>query len=75
MVRYGDYRGGDRVYLVDAAHPTTTLDVVHAERAGQQLDMPIWSPDGQTLIVIGVADDQPYAIDIASYLHSKGLEP
>ena len=75
VVRYGNYQGGDRVYLVDAQHPAETVDVVHADRAGQPLAMPIWSPDDQTLIVIGVADEQPYAIDIASYLHGKGLAP
>ncbi len=38
---------------------------------------PLWSPDGKTLIVftVGVGVSQPYAIDIASYLASKGLEP
>jgi hypothetical protein len=75
VVRYGNYQGGDRVYLIDAANPAETVDVVHADRAGQPMYHPIWSPDGQTLILIGVADDQPYAIDIASYLHGKGLEP
>jgi WD40 repeat protein len=76
-VRYSNYRGGDRIYLVnpdDPEDPTQALDVVHAELAQQQMTDPIWSPDGKTLIVFGVNDEQPYAIDIASYLTSKGLQ-
>lgn len=73
-VRSADYRGGDRVYLVNPDNPAQTLDVVRAELAQQQMTDPIWSPDGKTLIVFGVNDQQPYAIDIASYLASKGLQ-
>ncbi len=73
-VRYGDYRGGDKIYLVNPDNPSQTLDVVWAELAQQQMTDPIWSPDGKTLIVFGVNDEQPYAIDIASYLASKGLQ-
>jgi hypothetical protein len=72
-VRYGNYRGGDKIYLVNAADPTQTVDVVLADRVGQQMTDPIWSPDGQTLIVFGVNDNQPYALDVAGYLQSKGL--
>lgn len=75
VVRYTNYRGGDKVYLVNPDNPTQTLDVVQAELAQQQMTNPIWSPDGKTLIVFGVNDEQPYAIDIASYLASKGLQP
>jgi Tol biopolymer transport system component len=72
-VRYTNYRGGDKIYLVNADHPAQTVDVVLADHAGQQFTDPIWSPDGKTLIVFGVSDSQPYAIDIASFLKSKGL--
>ena len=73
-VRYADYQGGDRIYLVNPDNPSQTIDVVRAELAQQQMSDPIWSPDGKTLIVFGVNDQQPYAIDIASYLASKGLQ-
>jgi Tol biopolymer transport system component len=74
-VRYADYQGGDRIFLVNPDNPSQTLDVVRAELAQQQMSDPIWSPDGKTLIVFGVNDQQPYAIDVASYLKSKGLQP
>lgn len=74
-VRYSDYRGGDKAYLVNPDNPTQTLDVAQAELVQQQMSDPIWSPNGKTLIVFGVNDQQPYSIDIASYLASKGLHP
>lgn len=74
-VRYADYQGGDRIYLVNPDNSAQTLDVVRADLAQQQMTDPIWSPDGKTLIVFGVNDQQPYAIDIASYLASKALQP
>ena len=51
--------------------------MVLADKIGQQMMSPIWSPDGKTLIVFSVAlgVSYPYAIDIASYLHTKGLQP
>jgi len=72
-VRYANYRGGDKIYLINPHNPAQTVDVVHADLAGQQMMHPIWSPDGKTLIVFGVNDSQPYAINIAAYLKSKGL--
>jgi len=76
-VRHIDYRGGDKIYLVNPAQPSQTVDVVLADQIGQQMMSPIWSPDGKTLIVFSVAYgvSEPYAIDVASYLHSKGLQP
>ncbi|HEU5438683.1 MAG TPA: hypothetical protein VFU88_05290 [Ktedonobacterales bacterium] len=73
-VRHVNPDHGDKIYLVNADDPSVTLDVTHAEDVGQMLD-PVWSPDGQTLVVFGVDDERPYAIDIASYLASKGLQP
>ncbi len=74
-VRYVNYQSGDKIYLVNAHNPQQTVDVVHADLAGQQMTDPMWSPDGKTLIAFGVNDGQPYAIAIADYLHSKGLQP
>jgi RHS repeat-associated protein len=78
-VRNSDYQSGDNIYLVAPDDPARTVDVVLAEKAGQQMTDPIWSSDGKTLIVFGVGDQQPYTIDIASYLASylasKGLQP
>ncbi len=76
-VRHGDYRGGDKIYLVNAADPSQTVDVVVADKLGQQMTDPIWSPDGQQLIVftVEIAAAHPYAIDIGAYLRSKGLQP
>ncbi len=76
-VRHGDYRGGDKIYLLNPDAPSQTVDVVSADRIGQQMMHPIWSPDGQTLIVFSVAYDasQPYSLDIGAYLRGKGLTP
>lgn len=74
-VRYANYRGSDKIYLVNPDNPAQTVDVVRAELAQQQMTDPIWSPDGKTLVVFGVNDQQPYAIDIAGFLASKGLQP
>jgi hypothetical protein len=62
---------------VDPADPLRTVDVVLADKVGVQMDDPIWSPDGQTLIVFSVGYDsaQPYSIDIGAYLRSKSLQP
>jgi len=51
------------------------VDVVLADKLGRQMNDPIWSPDGKTLIVFGVGYgvSPPYRMDIASYLASKGL--
>lgn len=70
-------QGSDKIYLVNAHNPSQTVDVVLSDQIGQQMIDPLWSPDGKTLIVftVGVGVSQPYAIDIASYLHSKGLQP
>lgn len=76
-VRYSDYRSGDRIYVLDPANPSHTVDVVLADKAGVQMMDPIWSPDGQTLIVFSVGYDtsMPYKLDIGAYLKSKGLQP
>jgi Tol biopolymer transport system component len=76
-VRHADYRGGDKIYLLNPDKPSQTVDVVSADRIGQQMMHPIWSPDGQTLIVFSVAYDasQPYSLDIGAYLRGKGLAP
>lgn len=76
-VRHSNYTGGDKIYLVNAANPSQTVDVVVADKLGQQMMAPIWSPDGQQMIVFTVefGAAHPYAIDIGAYLHSKGLQP
>ncbi|HEU5440303.1 MAG TPA: hypothetical protein VFU88_13515 [Ktedonobacterales bacterium] len=65
--------GNDHIALVNADNPSQTVDVTNERDVGQWLD-PVWSPDGKTLILINTDDDQPYAIDIGSYLASKGLQ-
>jgi dipeptidyl aminopeptidase/acylaminoacyl peptidase len=74
-VRLND-AGGDRIALVNAANPAQTLNVTSPDFPDGLTD-PIWSPDGQTLIVFRVTYGaaQPYAIAIADYLKSKGLQP
>ncbi len=76
-VRHADYRSGDKIYLVNVADPSQAVDVVVADKLGQQMTDPIWSPDGQQLIVFTVeyGAAHPYAIDIGAYLRSKGLQP
>lgn len=76
-VRHADYRSGDKIYLVNAADPSQTVDVVVAAKLGQQMMAPIWSPDGQQMIVFSVeyGAAHPFAIDIGAYLHSKDLQP
>lgn len=76
-VRHADPHGGDRIYLLDPANPSHTVDVVVADKAGQQMMAPIWSPDGQTMIVFSVGYDTstPYELNIGAYLKSKGLQP
>jgi Tol biopolymer transport system component len=73
-VRIGGDQGNDHIALVNADNPAQTLDVTNERDVGQFLN-PLWSPDGQTLILINTDDDQPYAVDIGSYLASKGLQP
>jgi len=74
-IRHADYRGGDKIYLVNPDNPSQMVDVVLADKLGRQMNDPIWSPDGKTLIVFGVGYgvSPPYRMDIASYLASKGL--
>jgi Tol biopolymer transport system component len=63
--------------LINPDDPSQTVDVVQTKQVGRTYD-PIWSPDGKTLIIVGLLGgfgSQPYAIDIASYLASKGLQP
>lgn len=67
-------QGNDHIALVNADNPSQTVDVTNEQDVGKFLN-PLWSPDGKTLILINTDDDQPYAIDIASYLASKGLQP
>lgn len=76
-VRHADPHGGDRIYLLDPANPSHTVDVVLADKAGVQMADPISSPDGQTLIVFSVGYDTstPYELDIGAYLKGKGLQP
>ncbi len=76
-VRHGDYRSGDKIYLVNVANPSQTVDVVVADKLGQQMTDPVWSPDGRQLIVFTVeyGAAHPYAIDIGASLRSKGLQP
>ncbi|HEX6543858.1 MAG TPA: hypothetical protein VF040_19035, partial [Ktedonobacterales bacterium] len=63
-VRHLGYQGGDKIYLLNPAHPAQTVDIVLADQVGQQMMNPIWSPDGKTLIVfsVGFNSSQPYAI-------------
>ncbi len=77
-VRHSDYQGGDHVFLLNPTAPNPNapsqqVTIVDADRVGQQMANPIWSPDGKTIIVFGVNDNQPYSLDIASFLKSKGL--
>lgn len=73
-VRNFDVRAPDRIYLVNPAAPSHTVTVVQTD---QGMDEPIWSPDGQTMIVFSVGYDTstPYELDIGAYLKSKGLQP
>jgi hypothetical protein len=67
----------DKIILINPDDPSQTVDVVQTKQVGRTYD-PIWSPDGKTLIIVGLLGgfgSQPYAIDIASYLASKGLQP
>lgn len=64
----------DRIYLINADHPEQTITVLDAVQTQEIMSDPIWSPDGKTLIVTSPKYDQPYAINIADYLHSKGLD-
>jgi Tol biopolymer transport system component len=75
--RYPDHGVEDRIYLLNVDNPAETVDVVVADRIRQQMLDPIWSPDGNTLIVftVGYGTAQPYSLDIGAYLHSKGLQP
>lgn len=79
-VRINDYHGNDdtrdRIALINADDPGQIIDVVQTYRLFNQAMMnPILSPDGKTLIVFGDIGPQPYSIDIASFLASKGLQP
>ncbi|HEU5441718.1 MAG TPA: hypothetical protein VFU88_20715 [Ktedonobacterales bacterium] len=73
-VRIGIDYGNDHIALVNADDPSQTVDVTNEQDVGQFLG-PTWSPDGSTLLVFGAGDERPYAIDIGSYLASKGLQP
>ncbi|HEU5438684.1 MAG TPA: hypothetical protein VFU88_05295 [Ktedonobacterales bacterium] len=73
-VRLDNGQGNDHIALVNADDPSQIVDVTNERDVGQWLD-PVWSPDGKTLILINTDDDQPYAVDIGSYLASKGLQP
>ncbi len=64
----------DRIYLINADHPEQTITVLDGMQTQEIMSDPIWSPDGKTLIVTSPKYDQPYAINIADYLHSKGLD-
>lgn len=76
-LRHEDYNGGDKILLLNPSQPSQRIDVVLADDIGQQMMKPLWSPDGKTLIVFSVAygASQPYSIDIARFLASKGLQP
>ena len=68
-MRHGDYRGGDKIYLINPSDPMQAVDVVLADKLGRQMTDPIWSPDGNTLIVFTVQYDasQPYQLDITGH--------
>ena len=74
-VRSDNYHGGDqsadKISLINADNPQQIIDVALVDLTEQAMMDPIWSPDGKTLIVISAS--QPYAIDIAGFLASKGL--
>lgn len=76
-IRSNDYHGGDqsadKISLINANNPQQIVDVALVDLTEQWMADPIWSPDGKTLIVISAS--QPYAIDIAGFLASKGLQP
>ena len=73
-IRYSDNRNGDKISLINPDNPKQAADVVQDDLIDLSMNDPIWSPDGKTLIVFGGNNPQPYAIDIASYLASKGLQ-
>lgn len=74
-VRHGDYRSGDKIYLVNPSNPAQKVDIVLADLTHVQFDQPIWSPDGSKLMVFTVeyARDHAYVINIGQYLKSRGL--
>ena len=76
-VRNINYVSGDKIYLLNPSNPSQRVDVVVASDVGQQMMAPIWSPDGQQMIVFTVAygSSQPYELNIGSYLRSKGFQP
>jgi dipeptidyl aminopeptidase/acylaminoacyl peptidase len=78
-INHNEYHGGDasedKIVLINADNPKQMIDVVQTDLISMTMNDPIWSPDGKTLIVFGGFGQQPYAIDIASYLVSKGLQP
>jgi len=61
-----------QIELVNPDQPSQVVPVVGTE-VNQPFFDPVWSPDGKTLLVVNADTNQPYAIDIAQYLSSKGL--
>jgi Tol biopolymer transport system component len=79
-VNHADFHGGDqsgdKISLINPDNPKQIIDVVQADLISLSMNDPCWSPDGKTLIVFGGnGGPQPYAIDIASYLANKGIQP
>jgi Tol biopolymer transport system component len=65
----------ESVFLISTAHQASATAIVRVQQDGHGMLFPMWSPDGQTLIVFGWADGRPYAVDIGAYLRGKGLSP
>lgn len=74
VVRHLDAQGTNHLYLINPEETSQTVTVVQADQA---ILGPVWSPDGQTLIVFSAGYDTatPYELDIGAYLKSKGLQP
>lgn len=67
--------GSFTIELLNAADPSHAVEVVVTDEL-TYVTYPLWSPDGQTLVVLDVSSFPivPYAIDVDRYLRSKGLE-
>lgn len=73
-VRHLDAQGTNHISLINPAAPSKTVTIVQADQA---ILGPVWSPDGQTMIVLSAGYDTatPYELNIGAYLKSKGLQP
>ena len=66
--------GVDKIVVINPDNPAQHYDIVDTHVTDQQFTDPMWSPDGQILIVFSVNSSQPYKINIAQYLQSQGAK-